>query len=210
MDKKDKKIILQKRVYLHAQRRQEIKEPYPNNNWRDWITQSVLTEQQVKVNYNFNKKDYEFYPEFKTESDSKTARSITGWNGLRKMFPFVDDDYNVECLVTIIVPKNDVCNIDENFVIDEYKQDNELYNFHTEGTFFITETGHGIMMSKEKNMLFWETDDGYVKWDVGDRSNGASIYDDHPLYDMIPVPYNNDEHGECIPYEAKVIVDACI
>lgn len=200
----DNKIILQKKVYLHSQRRQETEEVYPVTNWRDWILQSILTEDQVTVNYNFKRKDYEFYPEYKT--NSKSARHICGWSGLRKMFPFVYDDYNVECLVTIIVSSKKYVN--KNYLVDKYNKPDA--NFHAEGTFFIVDIGNGFMMSKDKDKLFYEIDDGYVKWDVSDRKNGALIYDCHPLYDMIPEPEERDEHGELIPYEAKIIVDAYI
>lgn len=203
----EQNVIIQKRVYISGQHRVEVADPHPTSNWRESILQTVISEDQVKVNYNFNKKPYEFFPEL--HSDLKSSRHING-SGLRKMFPFVDNDYNVECIVTLIVSRKDVCCIEENYVVDEYKQDKELYNFHTESTFFIVDTGHDIMMSKDSNDLFWETDNGNVKWGSGNCGNSAILWNDHPLYDMFPEPADTDEHGEYIPYEAKIIVDACI
>ena len=202
-----KKVIIQKRVYLSGQHREETGEPYPSSNWREQIIRTVMSDEQAQVEYNFKKKPYEFFPEYKT--DSKHTRHICGWSGLRKMFPFIDDDKNVECLITLVT-EADVYGINEKYEIDEYKQDKELYNFHTECKFFIVDTDYGIMMSKDKNTLFWETDNGYVKWDAGARNNATTIDDEHPLYDFFPVPYANDKHGQSVPYEAMIIVDACI
>ena len=65
------------------------------------------------------------------------------------------------------------------------------------------------MLSKGENLLDWEIEYGYIKWDCLRREDGALIFKSSPLIDFFPVS-STGEHSIGIPYKMKIIVDSKI
>ena len=206
---KNKTITLQKTVYISGQDRDEGACVQPNSNVMGRVHHEIMSDKKMKVQYKFDLQKWEYFPTYETKEAEIDFYDFSGWNGLRKIFPFIDRDENVECLVTIIFESKDVDNWDETCLVDKYTYENELYNFHAESDYFVVETRYNeFMLCKGKNTLFWDVDDGYVKWDC-DRENGGIILDDSPLIDMFPLS-KQDGNSVNIPYKCKIIVDAII
>ena len=206
---KNKIITLQKTVYISGQDRDEGACVQPNSNVMGRVHHEIMSDKKMNVQYKFDLQKWEYFPTYENEKANKDFYDFSGWNGLRKIFPFIDRDGNVECLVTIIFDSKDVDDWDETYVVDKYTYENELYNFHAESDYFVVETGYNeFMLCKGKNTLFWDVDDGYVKWDC-DRGNGGIIFNNSPLLDMFPHS-KYDGHSVNIPYKCKIIVDAII
>ena len=207
-------ITLQKTIYLSGSNREEgtsVKTPGFSCHL-EWVQRDVFSDVKLYVEYNFNKEKWEFFPKYKTENEGALINyyNSTDWGGLRKLFPFVNRDENIECIVTIIFDEADVCNYEENYKIDKYEKPVD-FNFHAESDFYaVTVTYDEVMLSKGENLLDWEIDNGYVKWDCLNRSeNGALIFDNSPLMNFFPVS-STGEHSIGVPYKVKIIVDSKI
>lgn len=211
---KSKIITLQKTIYLCGQSREEGGCAYTNSNVKMSVSNVVMSDKKMEVEYNFNKKPWEYYPNYvNPEAKTEDFMSI-GWNGLLKIMPHIDRDKNVECLVTIQFDEKDVVTWDSLYEIHKYDADEikelQMYNFHCESDFYAVNKDNGdIMMCKGSNSLDWEIDDGYIKWDC-DRENGTVLsWEDSPIHDLFPSSAN-DGHGVGVPYKMRIIVDAIV
>lgn len=206
---KNQTITLQKTVYLSGQDRPEGACVHFNSNIKENVHRDIMSDKKMDVHYNFDRKEWEYYPDYKNKEAVVDYYNNPGWNGLRKIFPFIDRDKNVECLVTVIFESKDVESWNDKCRIDSYCQEKELYNFHAESDYFVVDKDYNdFMLCKGKNSLFWDIDDGYIKWDCN-REEGGIIFDDSPLLDMFPHS-NTDSHSVGIPYKCRIIVDAII
>ena len=206
---KNKTITLQKTVYISGQDRAEGACVQPNSNIIERVHHEVMSDKKMDVQYKFDIPEWEYFPTYENKDARIDFYDFGGWNGLRKIFPFIARDKNVECLVTVIFESEDVEFWDDDCLIDNYSQDKELYNFHAESDFFVVETRYKeFMLCKGKDSLDWEIDDGHIKWDC-DRENGGLIYDDSPLTNLFPSSKSGG-NGVAKSYKCKVIVDAVI
>ena len=206
-------------MYLYGQDRDEGACVQPNSNILDRVHNEIMSESKLETINNFHTKPWEFFPEYSQPKGMPEPRmdyySFHGWNGLRKLFPFIDRDENVECLVTRIFERKDVAGCwDEAFEIEQYNRDDEflkLFNFHCEADIWAVSDDNGeIMLSKKENNLDWnkEEDEDWVKWDCYDRNEGGFIGSDSPLYPLFPA--SREDNGVGIPYKVHVIVDAVV
>lgn len=206
-------ITLQKTIYLSGSDREEgasVKTPGFSCHLES-VQRDVFSDVKLDVEYNFNKKKWEFYPEYKTTNKEALISyyDSTDWSGLRKLFPFVSRDENVECIVTIIFDEVDVYDYEEDYKIDKYEKPSD-FNFHCESDFYaVTVSYDEIMLSKGENLLDWEIEDGYIKWDCLRREDGALIFKSSPFIDFFPRS-STGEHSIGIPYKMKIIVDSKI
>ena len=206
---KSKIITLQKTVYLSGQNRDEGACVQPNSNLLGKVHHEIMSDQKMTRHYKFDLQKWEYFPTYENKEAKTDFYDFSGWNGLRKIFPFVDRDSNVECLVTVIFDSKDTCGYDDECQIDEYEKMEELYNFHAESDYYAVSKDNGdIMLCRGDNSLFWEIDDGYIKWDCN-REEGGLIWGDSPLKELFPES-ETDYHSVGKPYKLKIIVDAII
>ena len=67
-----------------------------------------------------------------------------------------------------------------------------------------------VMLGWEDDIPFYELDDGYVKWDIHDRTNATSLFLDKNLCDLFDDNTEYDENGEYVPYKATVTISSNI
>lgn len=206
-------IILQKTIYLSGSDRKEgasVKTPGFSGHL-ECVQRDVFSDVKLDVEYNFNKEKWEFFPKYETKNKEALISyyNSTDWGGLRKLFPFVNRDKNVECIVTIMFDEVDVYDYEEDYKIDKYEKPSD-FNFHCESDFYaVTVSYDEIMLSKGENLLDWEIEDGYIKWDCLRREDGALIFKSSPFIDFFPSS-STGEHSIGIPYKMKIIVDSRI
>ena len=205
----NKTVVLQKTVYLSGQSREEGACVQPNSNILYNVHHEIMSDKKMNIQYKFGLQKWEYFPTYENKEAKTDFYDFNGWNGLRKIFPFIDRDSNVECLITVIFNAKDVCCYNDECQIDTYEKMEELCNFHAESEFYAVSKDNGdIMLCKGKNSLYWDINDGYVKWDCN-REDGGLIWDDSPIKELFPES-KTDSHSVGIPYKLKIIVDAII
>ena len=215
-------VILQRTVYISGQAREEGICVQPNSNILENIHRDLISENRVERVFNFNNKKWEFFPQYNTTGLYENVYSL-GWNGLRKLFPWIDRDMNVECRVTVIFNDSETNYWNKDFEIERYEKDDNLYTFHAESYFWCVSSGNGYKMlcKGEKNGLQYDTSKGWVEWDCCSRKDGSSFDMESPLYDIFPESkwdlvdiYNDDENLKSelvgVPLRVRVYVDADI
>lgn len=214
-------VILQRTVYISGQDRDEGACVQPNSNILDRVHEDIITEYPVTRTFNFNKQKWELFPQYNTTGRHDPILS-GGWNGLRKLLPWIDRDMNVECRITTVFNDSETQYWDKEFEIEKYEKDDELYSFHAEADFWCvtTEGSYKMLCKGKENGMHFETDDGYVDWDCYDRGNGFTISDDSPLNDIFPdskwegvdieVDGWTNHESVGIPFKIRVYVDADI
>lgn len=206
---KNQTITLQKTVYISGQDRLEGACVQLNSNFMDVVHHEIMSDKKLERKEQQGKNKWDYYPDYETKGVNVDFYDYKSWNGLRKIFPYVDRDKNIECLVTVIFESKDVESWEEDCVIDSYTQEKELYNFHAESDYYVVETRYDdFMLCKNENSLYWEIDDGYIKWDCH-RENGGLIFDNSPLLKIFPHS-KYDGHSVNKPYKCRIIVDAII
>lgn len=214
-------VILQKTVYISGHDREEGACVWPNSNILDNVHEDIITENPVVRDFNFDKKRWEMFPEYSFPGNCDVM-SHCGWSGIRKLFPWIDRDMNVECRVTVMFNSKDVNWWNEEYEIEKYDPDYGLYSFHAEADFWYVSSDNGKYLYKGKeNGLYIETRKGYIAWDCVDRGNGTVIDNDSPLSCLFPESgckrfeyedYNGTPTDEVvgIPHKIRIFVDADI
>ena len=115
-------ITLQKTVYLSGQTREEGACVQPNSNIKELCFCNIISDKKMTVNYKFDLKKWEYFPCYENNEAKTDFYDSISWSGLRKMFPFVYRDANVECLVTVIFDKNDINVYNDTCKIKSYER----------------------------------------------------------------------------------------
>lgn len=215
-------VFLQRTFYISGQDRDEGACVQPNSNILDRVHEDVISDHKVVREFNFKKQPWELFPDYTSPGKQESVFS-GGWNGLRKLFPWIDRDMNVECRITIMFNSKDTSYWNTDFEVEKYDKESDLYSFHAEADFWCvteTESGYRMLCKGRENGLHYNVDDSCIKWDCIDRGNGEGIDDESIFYDVFPESDWETIDIECdgwtkregvgIPFKVRVFVDADI
>ena len=208
---KKKQITVQRLLYLNQRRREECSEPYsPYSNIKEFVEELIMSELPLEID-NSDLLHYDakkWHPNYKLENVRKDTFSSTDWSGLRKLLPYLGDTRNVPVLMTIVFNSNEVSEYPEEYQTDKYERPDD-YNFHAQDTFWaISHRYKNWMMSRKENMIDWEVEDGYIKYDVLNRDDGVLVFEYGPLSEFLPDSRNDGDHGTEKPFEMQIFIDA--
>lgn len=205
---KEKIITLQKKFYLSGASK-EIKTE-KQYGLGEWAYQHVLTVDEVKREYDWNNRDA-WFPIYNVKDIPHQMLFSWDWSGLRKLLPYCGREDNIPCVITTIFSSSDVERWDNSH---QLKKDYDFipgeYNFHASDIFYgKTIRYNETMLSRKTDSVSYEYDDGNIKWDVADRCDGATIYENSPLRVLMPES-KEDYNGMPESFKIEIIVDANI
>lgn len=216
--KKKMKVTKHKRLYCYTQEKWLPKadkfDNFQDKKLRYVISDHILEEEnQYEAAKKQNISIWQFFennwfsPNFASVNDVVTEEvniACHGYHGLYHLLPFIDSDVVLEFNFSVEFETEECGSYDE----DECKEVEPIEDpdFTAKQQFWAVNRYDDILMGWKDDKPYWEIDDGYVKWDVGDRGAAAFVDRNSPIYPLFPRS-EFDDHGAEKPYKVTVRVD---
>lgn len=152
------------------------------------------------------------YTDIQPEEEKNTGNIVTeevniachGYHGLYQMLPFLEDGHVLVFNFTIEFDTEDC----EGYIEDEFNEVEPIEDpdYFAKQEFWAVNRYDDVLMGWKDDKPWWNIDDGYVKWDVSDRSVGAIIENTSPIFPMFPQSLT-DEHGVEKPYKVTIKIE---
>lgn len=130
-----------------------------------------------------------------------------GYHGLFQLLPFLNKYHVLEFTFSVEYDADDCEDFDGSEDGAAVVEPIEDPDFSARQCFWAVNRYDDILLGHGDDKPNWEIDNGYVKWDVGDREAGAML-DKENSFVFGLFPYSKtDEHGVEMPYRVTVRVE---